>query len=250
MKRFGGIALVILGLIVVIIIARPPPDQPLTVTHPNAVPSPGPGMPRSQGDAPLVHLTAAEHIAEAKKSLDEARLDIVKRAEYLDLAEKHMGYIGVDAPEDAETRAIRLDIAARKRLLALKAGKAYRAAWADTYEKKLLLAGMDAHVTVNGSWNTVLHIEWILMSRPLAYKLAHEGDFLADLGKAGFVKVVLTDGRSYGSFTERLETGAPGTEPERTDDFNVPPVYHNSADEKAMAPKPEAGKPKPRTKKP
>ena len=42
--------------------------------------------------------------------------------------------------------------------------------------------------------HTTLHIEWILISRAMAYQLSHEPDFFNIVKRVGFKKVVISDG--------------------------------------------------------
>lgn len=69
-----------------------------------------------------------------------------------------------------------------------------RKEFADKYEISLLDQGMDTKVSVSGKNNTILKIKWVLMSRPLVYKLINNSETMANLKKMGFEKLILTDG--------------------------------------------------------
>lgn len=70
-------------------------------------------------------------------------------------------------------------------------------------ETTLLEQGIDARVSLKGKTKNEMTVQWILMTRPIAYKLIVESGLGANLEKAGFKKVTLTNG--YGdSFYQDL----------------------------------------------
>src|SRR5919201_845400 len=118
--KWGLAALMILLTLLVaagIIAKIPRPDANRYVTEPTQARRP---------DDPLARMTAAEHIAAAKKALDEddRNPDVTKRHwGNLTLAEKHIGYIRVEDPEFNRALELRREVDRRRRLMALAIGK-------------------------------------------------------------------------------------------------------------------------------
>lgn len=69
-----------------------------------------------------------------------------------------------------------------------------RVNFASQYERELLSKGMDVDVTVSGPEKKTFKMKYILLGRPLVYKLTVEGQMLESLHAMGFTKVILTDG--------------------------------------------------------
>jgi len=69
-----------------------------------------------------------------------------------------------------------------------------REEFASSYEQRMLSEGMDVHVRVSGNDKKTIQVKWVLLSRPLVYKLTREGDMLENFNSMGFTKVILTDG--------------------------------------------------------
>lgn len=61
-------------------------------------------------------------------------------------------------------------------------------------ESSLLDSGLDAKVTTRGKNATTLHLEYVLISRPWIHQFQKNGEFFANLKKAGFTRVVMSDG--------------------------------------------------------
>jgi hypothetical protein len=74
---------------------------------------------------------------------------------------------------------------------------------ANELEKRYLSNGMDVRITLSGPEKTIMRMEYVLMSRPLIYKITNETDFLQNLKTLGFKKVIFTDGY-YHSWTYTL----------------------------------------------
>lgn len=69
-----------------------------------------------------------------------------------------------------------------------------RRAFAATYETKMLEQYQDVHASAVGPYATTFRIEYILMSRPLAYNLLKNAQIIAGLKARGFRRIILTDG--------------------------------------------------------
>jgi hypothetical protein len=69
-----------------------------------------------------------------------------------------------------------------------------RRTFAATLERKFLSEGKDFHINAVGEKGTTLRVEWVLIGRPFAYKVANETDFLRNAKERGFRTVEFTDG--------------------------------------------------------
>ncbi len=69
-----------------------------------------------------------------------------------------------------------------------------RELFAETVEKNYLEKGMDVSLTLSGPDKTTIKFKYVLMSRPLVYQLTNDSEFMGNLRKAGFKKVIFTDG--------------------------------------------------------
>ena len=65
-------------------------------------------------------------------------------------------------------------------------------------ENRFLSSGLDFTVKASGKGNTTITYTYILMSRPMVYKLVNESNLLRDLKTIGFKKVTF-DGYDYRS---------------------------------------------------
>lgn len=61
-------------------------------------------------------------------------------------------------------------------------------------ETSMLDGGVDASFTTRGKDATTLHVKYILIGRVFVHQFTKEGEMLSNLRKAGFKKVILTDG--------------------------------------------------------
>ncbi|TAK47210.1 MAG: hypothetical protein EPO23_12255 [Xanthobacteraceae bacterium] len=93
------------------------------------------------------------------------------------------------------------NILAAQRRDAIKADSEGRVRVANTFEETFLKKGLDVSITVSGRKNTTLEISYVLMNRPLVYKITNEFGFLERAWNLGFEKVILSNG--YGLYTNR-----------------------------------------------
>ena len=61
-------------------------------------------------------------------------------------------------------------------------------------EISLLKAGFDIHVTVSGDKSQRIDMTYVLMNRPMVYKIMNEMAFPTDTAKKGFQHLTLSDG--------------------------------------------------------
>lgn len=98
------------------------------------------------------------------------------------------------------TRQVRInDAERRRRLAAVENDIEGRKRFAKNIDITFLKAGSDVGVAASGPKNTVLTISYVLMNRPLVYQIETQSRFLQNAWDAGFKKVILTDGRSFGA---------------------------------------------------
>lgn len=71
-----------------------------------------------------------------------------------------------------------------------------RKEFVQSLEDSMLKQGRDFHISLRGKDNDQLHIKFVLMSRPDAYKMANDSDFRKTLTTIGFKKIIATDGYS------------------------------------------------------
>lgn len=76
-----------------------------------------------------------------------------------------------------------------------------REAYAREFETMMLEQYQDFYVRTSGPKSTILTIRYVLMSRPLVYKLTTSDTFMNKLRFLGFKKVVFTDGY-YNTWTQ------------------------------------------------
>jgi hypothetical protein len=69
-----------------------------------------------------------------------------------------------------------------------------RVDFASGFERTLLSKGMDVDATASGPEKKHFKLKYILMNKPLVYKLTVEGNMMENLHALGFTKAVLTDG--------------------------------------------------------
>jgi RNA polymerase subunit RPABC4/transcription elongation factor Spt4 len=79
-----------------------------------------------------------------------------------------------------------------------------RAKFAKEYERQLLDKGMDVYVSTQGKDKSVLRVKWVLVSRPLVYKMINDGSVMGNLRNLGFKKLIMTDGYDS-SWTVKVE---------------------------------------------
>jgi hypothetical protein len=69
-----------------------------------------------------------------------------------------------------------------------------RLAYGEQLEEEYLKGGLDVFVRVTGPRLTTIRLTYVLMSRPMAYQLTHNGAFMSLLRAKGFRQLILTDG--------------------------------------------------------
>lgn len=163
-------------------------------------------------------LTTAQHLEEAKKALAEKSADFPEGKTWD--AEIHLKDIPPEAKEYQQAQSLLKEIKKREaKVLAArqaeqekvkkeetKALQVQRTHYADLLERNFLDKGFDFTVTVSGQDNALLKIKWVLMSRPLVYKMTKDGELLDIWKKMGFKKVIFSDGYRT-SWTYDLERG-------------------------------------------
>lgn len=160
-------------------------------------------------------LSASEHLEKAKKALSDGykpHKDIMKKSwGNVSLAKEHLLAIKqTDREYDEAQKLLKVvrerekEIDQASKLIAAQVAIKMRENFARDYENNLLSQGMDVEVSLSGAEKKNINIKYVLMSRPLVYKLVNEGQFLENLKMMGFSKVVLDDG--YGkSWTYKLD---------------------------------------------
>lgn len=72
--------------------------------------------------------------------------------------------------------------------------KAARQAFAKKYEDSLLDENINATVTTYGAGNTILKLQYVLVSKVWAHKLSQNAEFFDTLKSLGFKKFIISDG--------------------------------------------------------
>ncbi len=103
------------------------------------------------------------------------------RATRMDGLGKDVGAYEIAHAEALTARAVENDVAGRK-------------AYAGAMETRLLRGGMDAVVRAEGRKATTLRLRYVLMSRPLLFKIAEDGGMFREAKASGFRTIVFTDG--------------------------------------------------------
>lgn len=151
-------------------------------------------------DAQIANKESAEHLVEAKKAL----VDTKRSYKDIDVARKHIEAIPKDAKEYQDAQNVLKEVTRREKEFKEKTDAAVkklliqnRKEMAHNLEIEYLKKGLDVRVTAQAKENTVLHLRFVLFSRPLIYKITNETNFLDDVRKAGFKKVIFSDGYNY-----------------------------------------------------
>lgn len=139
-----------------------------------------------------VPFTDGEHLAEAKKMIDASKYSE---------AYAHLNAIQPSAKEYARAEKLHeslrkheADLVNREADRQQKALITSREAFANYAEEHFLKSGHDFHVTVNGPNKTTITFKYVLMSRPMVYKINNETSFMTRLRSEGFRKLIMTDG--------------------------------------------------------
>lgn len=119
-------------------------------------------------------------------------------------AKKHLLTIKKDAAEWPESQKLLAEVKKREteidkvsKVLVAKLMSDQRKDFAKKYEISLLDQGLDTHVSTQGKNSTILRIEWVMISRPLVHKMINNQDFMGNLKRLGFLKVVMADGYEH-----------------------------------------------------
>ena len=162
---------------------------------------------QSQKDDLFAKMTASEHLNEARKALAEGKphKDPMKTSfGRVDDARKHLAAIKEGVLEYTEAQKLMKEVERREKeikkvseVVAKKIMIKQRERIAEEMERNYLSEGMDVHIRLSGPEKTIMKMEYVLFSRPLVYKIVNETDFLANLKKAGFQKVIFDDRYNY-----------------------------------------------------
>jgi hypothetical protein len=142
-------------------------------------------------------MTAAEHIAEAKKALAEWKphKDPMKTVwgRVAD-AEKHLNALSPEDQRRPDVVKLKREVDRRTKGIDRVARIGARELFAKQLEKTYLNKELDVYVSVEGPDSTTLKLKFVLFSRPLVHQFANDAAAIAALREAGFKKVQLTDG--------------------------------------------------------
>lgn len=160
-------------------------------------------------------MSPREHLSEAKKALDEWKPQKdPMRTQWgrVSDAEKHLAAIPKTSPEwTGEGQKLWKEVERRgkeiQKIASLTTKKLMiqqRKEFAKQYELSLLDQGMDTRISTLGKDHSTLKIEWVLMSRPLVYKMINDSSVMSNLKKLGFKKIVFSDGYNH-TWTSEME---------------------------------------------
>jgi uncharacterized protein YyaL (SSP411 family) len=170
-------------------------DQTRATSTPNkSADSSSPSLAATPSDA----LSPKEHLARAKELA-------TANASSFPSFHEHINAIPPSAKEYAEAQKLRAQIVKREAEMSAqnakreleereRTGIASREAFANEAERHFLDQGMDFYITVGGASKTTITFKYVLMSRPLVYKIQQEESFIQRLRQEGFRKLILTDG--------------------------------------------------------
>lgn len=158
-----------------------PPKETKTISEPSAPPAPR-------------EPTSKERLTEAKKLMADGYNE--KNGGYgkIALAKPHLEVITSDTKEYKEAQSLLKEIARREVGIEKMSKKIARKMVIEEMERKMLSEGYDFTFSTSGAEDDVLTIKFVLMSRPIVYKLTNESDFLQNMKKVGLKKVIFTDG--------------------------------------------------------
>jgi hypothetical protein len=99
----------------------------------------------------------------------------------LDTAQKHLNGISSDDAEFNQVKALQKTVDRKRKALEKMAAEherripiVARQLFGEALEKKYLSEGMDVHIEVYGKDNTSFKMRYILLSRPMIYRLENE----------------------------------------------------------------------------
>jgi hypothetical protein len=194
--RFVLFLLAVLGVFGLVSLAtrdRSPRDLP---PGPPAQ-APTPTAPTPTAPDPFTTMTPAEHVAEAKKALDEWKPheDPMRTiwGRVAD-AEKHLNTLPAEDQQRPDVLKLKREVDRRNKEIERLSTIAAREVFAKQLERTYLDKGLDVYVSLEGPEKTTLTLKFVLFSRPLVHQFANDANAIAALRKAGFKKVRLTDG--------------------------------------------------------
>jgi len=152
----------------------------------------GPSSSKTSSPQQIKRTLAQEHLRS---------FQIVLRTGDLATANMHFNQIPKNSPEYkkaseiyAKTTEERAKAKKQSDKIAAAAMIVQRQNFADAYERQLLDQGMDVYVSALGKTKQTLKVKWVLVSRPLVYKMINNPEFISKLREMGFKKLVMTDG--------------------------------------------------------
>jgi hypothetical protein len=184
--------LVVIGVLALIGLAT----RDRSVSDQQTVPAPQRPSPSPTPD-PFTTMTPTEHVAEIKKALEAWTPHKDPMKTYwgrLDDADRHYAILPAEDQRRPDVVKLKAELERRKKESSRLAGIATREVFARQLEKNYLDQGLDVYVSLHGQDNTTLKLKFVLFSRPLVHKFTNDAGAMAALRKAGFKKVILTDG--------------------------------------------------------
>jgi hypothetical protein len=146
-----------------------------------------------------IQITSEQLLSEVKKILqDKSKLYPIG---LLNSAETQLKNIKKEDSEYEEAQILLKNIKSKQEVIIKEQKEKYkkgeikfRSEFTKYLERKYLEKGLDIYVTSIGPDKTTIKLKYILMSRPLLYKLLSETQFLDELKSHGFKKAIFTDG--------------------------------------------------------
>lgn len=183
---YGGGAMLCLWVLAIVTAVTREESRPIRQANTSAPATSSPSP--ISGTATPAPLTPAEHLAAAKKAVAEATSGEPPGAR------EHIANISMFEKEYPQAQKLLAELDRRKAIIEKIANMAARQLVVEEMERKMLSQGMDFEFSVTGPNKDRLRVKYILMSRPLVYKLTNETEFLENMKRGGFKKVVFTDG--------------------------------------------------------
>lgn len=166
-------------------------EQPQTSTSAITSPAPAPTKSASQPATP-----PSEHLAEAKKAMADGYTPNGKYKSWgrVKDARQHLEQVQPGDKEYEQAQKLLTEVSRREAEIERWAKTYARQAYAETLEKTYLEQGMDVSVSLSGPDNTTIKLKYVLMSRPMVYKLTNDAEAMGRLRELGFKKAIFTDG--------------------------------------------------------
>ncbi len=201
-KKIGCLGAIVIVILFAAIASLFDSKTPQTSTPPQSPPQ------KTQTDDSFIKMTAKEHLEAAQKSLSDGykpNKDPMKTTwGHVTDARKHLEAIKQNDSEYSDAKKLMTEVVRREKeiekasaIIAKKFMIEQRETLAKRMEREYLSKGMDVDVILSGSEKTTIKLQYVLFNRPFVYKLTNETDVLENLKKAGFKKVILSDGYRY-----------------------------------------------------